>query len=886
MVLIPLAGTWRCEIPGRTADIILPGTLDENRIGYPDMTAAKWHPDAAVNAALQAEGVIATRLTRCCTYEGPATITRRLRTAIPPDRRVFLEAERARFLSLSVNGKPVPPFLPPTISTPYIFEVTGFLTGDDLFSLISDNSYPGWPHDAIVFSSAATDETQTNWNGLLGFLHLRVENPVFLHAVRVYPHGQKLDICAVLSAAVPWHGVLRAESEALAEPARAEGSVEPGLHEIWFRNLPLVPDVRRWDEGEGNLYTLSVSSEGLETKTVSFGVRDFGNQSGRLALNGRGFFLRGETNCALFPETGHPPMEVEAWTDILKTYRAYGVNCVRFHSHVPPEAAFEAADRLGMLMQPELSHWNPRDAFEQEESFAYYRDELTRVILQLANHPSFVMLTLGNELCTGELGRRRMDALLALARSLDPTRLYANASNAHYGALGCDLNSDFYTSERYFEEKIRATCANMQGPLNHIYANAKLNYSSVIKKIHETYPRPVFSFEVGQYEVLPDFAEIDEFQGITRADNLALIRAKVREANLEAEWPLRVEASGELSRLCYRAEIEAALLSEGMSGISLLSLQDFTGQGTALVGMMNSHLKPKPYPFAAPERFESFFRACLPLVMLNRFTYESGERLSARVRMANYGKQDLTGCLRWTLGSLTGDLPAATAPCGGLADLGVLEITLGDQEIGALSLRVSFAGWENAYPVWVYPPAGPVCPEGVLEARHFNDSVKAVLAAGGVVYLSPDSCPESLPHSIQAQFSTDFWSVGTFPGQEGGMGQLIDAAHPIFRRFPTESHTDWQWWPMANQRAFILPEPLRAIVTEMDSYATMRPMAQMLEARFGNGRVLLSSLGLHQLQQYPEARALQAAIYHYLSSADFAPDQFITEETLRFLVSQ
>ena len=89
-----------------------------------------------------------------------------------------------------------------------------------------------------------------------------------------------------------------------------------------------------------------------------------------------------------------------------------------------------------------------------------------------------------------------------------------------------------------------------------------------------------------------------------------------------------------------------------------------------------------------------------------------------------------------------------------------------------------------------------------------------------------------------------------------------------------------------NQRAFILPEPLRAIVTEMDSYATMRPMAQLLEARFGNGRVLLSSLGLHQLQQYPEARALQAAIYHYLSSADFAPDQFITEETLRFLVSQ
>ena len=70
------------------------------------------------------------------------------------------------------------------------------------------------------------------------------------------------------------------------------------------------------------------------------------------------------------------------------------------------------------------------------------------------------------------------------------------------------------------------------------------------------------------------------------------------------------------------------------------------------------------------------------------------------------------------------------------------------------------------------------------------------------------------------------------------MGQLIDEKHPIFRKFPTSFHTDWQWWPMAGQRAVILPERMQTIVAEMDSYAFLRPMAQLFECRCGNGKLL------------------------------------------------
>ena len=113
------------------------------------------------------------------------------------------------------------------------------------------------------------------------------------------------------------------------------------------------------------------------------------------------------------------------------------------------------------------------------------------------------------------------------------------------------------------------------------------------------------------------------------------------------------------------------------------------------------------------------------------------------------------------------------------------------------------------------------------------------------------------------------------------MGQLIDSSHPLFRDFPTESYSNWQWWPMATQRAMILPERMDAIIAEIDSYALLRPMAKLFECRCLKGRILVSSMGLQQLQQYPEARALQHSIYAYLNSDDFCPKQSMTLSALK-----
>lgn len=782
------------------------------------------------------------------------------------------------------------------LSTHHIFELTGIWQGEHDITFLSDNSYPDMPHDGIVYSSAATDETQTNWNGVLGFLRLRVEEPVFISGVRVYPRGGKLDVRVAVESDREWSGDISVSSQALQGPAEKPVALKAGRSEIEFAGLDIRESALHWDEYEGNLYKLTAELSGsglpVQEKTVCFGVRDFGpDDDGRLALNGRTIFLRSEANCAEFPETGYCPMGVEDWMGIMETYKSYGINCMRFHSHCPPEAAFTAADRLGILMEPELSHWNPTDAFSSQESWDYYRIELTQTLRMLANHPSFVMLTFGNELQADELGHKRMDELLDMAHKEDPTRLFANGSNTHYGQLGCDPKSDFYTSNRFHDLYLRGTDANMRGYINQKYPSARENYDKSMEALRETYQKPVFSFEVGQFEVLPDFEELEDFHGISDPANYRWIRDRVEKRGLMPLWKKYVEATGELSRIGYREEVEAAMRTEKMSGISLLGLQDFPGQGTALVGMLNSHLKPKPYSFAQPERFREFFTDRLPLALLPKYTYENTETLELPIRVANFGKQEVSGqgyCRLEGPGVLIeAVLPYAICPMGRLTDVGVLSLPLsGVAEPAKLELTVSIADISNRYPIWVYPPVKPVCPEGVHETAVLDEASLAVLKSGGTVYLTPPSTPEALPHSIQAQFTTDFWSVGTFPSQEGGMGQLIDSEHPIFRGFPTESHTNWQWWPMASQRAMILPRKMGCIITEMDSYAFLRPMAKLFECRCGGGKVLVSSMALQDLQQYPEARTLLDCVYRYLVSPEFKPTEELSIEELSGLAAK
>ena len=255
---VSLHGIWTADIgDGKSYSMQLPGTLDENGIGYKDTGANQWHPDADLgneDKAFQSDE-IATRFTRRFTYEGEARLTRHIDGKIwnaiagevTAGKRIFLDAERARVLRLLVDGREVPDCVEPSVSTVHIFELTGLLNENSELTLLSDNSYPGLPREAIIYSSAATDETQTNWNGVLGYLDLRTEKQVFVEDIRVYPLKDTVTVKMNLYAGRPYNGEICLHCDALQEDAKQSVNTQNGLTEVVFEELSLKENVLRCD---------------------------------------------------------------------------------------------------------------------------------------------------------------------------------------------------------------------------------------------------------------------------------------------------------------------------------------------------------------------------------------------------------------------------------------------------------------------------------------------------------------------------------------------------------------------------------------------------------------------------------------------------------------
>ena len=892
---------------GKTSDMKIPGTLDESNIGYTDSGYIEGDMDVTrefqedLEDAEEEETVILTRFTRKYTYTGPVRISRMLNYQETPGKRLFLEVERARVLSLYIDGQEVPYYNVPSLVTPHIFEVTGLLNGNHMVTFVSDNSYPGLPKEEIFRSAMANDDSQTNWNGLLGYVRLREEEEVFAERVIIRPQPEgTLSIYLEISSLEPGTEAVKISSPVLRHDYEQEFTLKKTYQGFMAGGLKVRDDAERWDEEDGKLQRFTVTIRGAE-KTVRFGIRNFvKDENGYLSLNGRRVFLRGETSSAVHPETGYLPMDAARWTAILRRYREYGVNFVRFSSHCPPDAAFTAADELGMFLMPELSLRKPGGEYLAEAGMDYYTGELTQILRTYGNHPSFVMLSFGTELSPDEGGAEFLEKLMKTAKGVDSSRLYTVSADTSLGGTALFRNTDFLLAANYGVSQLRGTfaaesrAAGMQGFLNNEYPDERKDYRKEVNALRTLKKIPVISLDAGQYETLPDFHEIDLFYGFLSPDNLRYMRNAAEERDLVKNWDRYVEASGELARRCYRMELERAFRTENLSGITLRSLQDYPGEGLAAVGMMNSHLQPKPYPFSDPKRFRPFFRETMPLLLLERYTYNYGDILSADVRFVNYGKTPVTGVpeyrvkgddvlLKGTIGE------EVTAAPGGLTDLGTLTLPLTAQALGVVKARkltvtVTFAKCENSWDIWVYPLELPVCPESIYETQVLDYNAWRVLDEGGRVFLTPPATREALPQSIRMQFSTNFWSVYEHSRQNGTMGQFIDKEHPVFRDFPTDEYTDMQWWPMTDARAVVLPRDVKSIVTVLDSTFYLRPLSQLFEFRVGSGSILFSSMGLKEKLIYPEARALLSGIYRYMDSFDFSPGEELRPEELKKLV--
>jgi hypothetical protein len=119
----------------------------------------------------------------------------------------------------------------------------------------------------------------------------------------------------------------------------------------------------------------------------------------------------------------------------------------------------------------------------------------------------------------------------------------------------------------------------------------------------------------------------------------------------------------------------------------------------------------------------------------------------------------------------------------------------------------------------------------------------------------------------------------------GTLGILCDPSTPALATFPTEFHSNWQWWHLVkNARPIILddtPAGYCPIVQVIDNFARNHKLGLIFETRIGPGKLLICAIDLLGHQDKPEARQLLHSLLQYTGSQKFAPKTEINIELLK-----
>lgn len=814
---------------------------------------------------------------------------------IPDDwagKDISLFLERCHWESrLYVDGKPIG--MQNALGAPHRYDLTGKLSaGKHVLMLCVDNRVKNI--DPGENSHSISDHTQGNWNGVVGDMFLEVKPEVNVASVKIMPErlAKKVSVSASLMNRYDKEAAVKLEMAVGEEKIQQSYTLKPGVNQVTM-SLPLKGDIQCWDEFSPALYDLKLSvkeEESGETDvyTDRFGFRDVKVADGKLTINGRQLFLRGTLDCAAFPKTGFPPTDVESWKKNFAVIKAHGLNHVRFHSWCPPEAAFEAADEMGLYLEIECSSWANQSTTigDGGDLDRFIWEESERIVREFGNHPSFCMMMYGNE-PAGEGSNAYLTNFVTTWKKRDARRLYCSGA----GWPNLPVN-DFLSDST---PRIQAWGQGVNSIINAQAPRTDYDWSDYIGRFQQ----PMVSHEIGQWCVYPNFKEMAKYDGVMRPRNFEIFQETLAEngmANLADSFML---ASGKLQALCYKADIEAALRTKDFGGFQLLGLSDFPGQGTALVGVLDVFWEEKGY--IRPEEYRRFCNTTVPLLRLPKLIYTNQETLKGSLEVAHFGAAPLQETsTSWTLKTKDGKVVASgklahrPVGIGNCIPLGQLEIPL--DKVAApscLTLEATLGAYSNSWHIWVYPADGQKVngEDRILMTDRLDARALQRLQEGGSVLLSlrKGSLPAEAGGEVQIGFSSIFWNTAWTLGQAPHtLGILCNPAHPALSEFPTEYYSDYQWWDAMSHSGAIeiakIDKDLHPIVRVIDDWFTNRPLALLFEAKVGKGKLLVSGIDFWQdMSQRTEARQLLYSLKKYMCSDRFQPTEEVDVKDLRIL---
>ncbi|MBE5963066.1 MAG: glycoside hydrolase family 2 [Lachnospiraceae bacterium] len=855
--------------------VMIPGTTETGKIG-------EFHREEGQTLYLSRNYPIA------------ATVFYKRYITIPEDwdgKQIELFVERTKKSMVYVDG--VPKSSSEEMVAPARHLLGALSSGRHELVIAVDNDLSKeWFPSQLTGGHQFTEHTQTNWNGMLGGIFLKKIEEVEISDLKAIKQKGKSAV-QIMFKADSCHDQQVFVSVTLEEKEgkvlsryRQKAEFNKGTNTVHNICLLSPNEIKGWDEFTKALYILTVTITGMEgealgKKTIQTGFLDAAATGNRLKINGRTVFLRGNVDCCIYPLTGFPPMKKDEWIEIFDKMKEYGMNHYRFHSWCPPEAAFAAADEMGIYLEIEMSLfavplYEETDAEYDSRLMKYLYKEAETILKEFGHHPSLLCFAVGNEL----LGNpKAYEKLLRFMKGIREDKLYTQGANNFLEDPKPNKEDDVWITMRAGKGiNSRASYSHNDLPLGHIQTKERIGTCADYKESIENTPLPLIVHEVGQYQFYPNYKEQEKYTGVTCSTALAYFKQKLKESGMMEEADAFYDAAGKLAVLCYKEELEAFMRTDGLTGFQLLGLQDFPGQGTALVGVLDSFLDSKG--FISPKEWRTY---CSETVLLGKFpsyVYEYGDEIPVEVVLHHFGAEAVKGILtiRLTIdGNTISEIHSESVLCmpGQNTSIGTWKVSTGTGDLKKAAravLSLSFADYSKEYPLFLYPNEPLEDAGSVIVSSQFTESEKEALNQGKTVFIASDHLAEG----IEGFFPTDFWCYPMFkeaclssgrPLAPGTMGLLIDNTHPALSDFPTDTYSEWQWQQLTvHSTGYILdthPE-IKPIVQVIDNIFRNHKIGLLFEAPCKKGRLLICGIDLLNNLSIPEFRQLYNSTLRYL----------------------
>jgi beta-galactosidase len=818
--------------------------------------------------------------------------------------------------------------------------IDGRLVGED-DSLVCEHKFditpfiqPGKPqllvvkldnrmHLPLAESHIHSYHTATNWGGITGGAHIEVLPLSHIERTILTPNASARTIDLEISLSLAEHtpdSAWQVEVEVTTEDGGTIASASipangSGSQRSLSVKLTLGDQAQLWSDRHPKLYraSLHLKHQGVlkDSYSLRFGLRSIGTQGKDIVLNGSPIYLRGYVDCCIFPLTGYPVWDREHYRQQFRTVKDYGFNHVRLHGWTAPKPFWEAADEEGMLVQTELPHWsnwyNPRDSKVPEAVHDFFQRELERIIRTLNEHPSFILLSPGNEL-TSQQGHPALNELVQTAREIDPSRLYTD--NTGFGELPAhDREGDFYIPT-----------LNWHTPY-HIDDAATPNTREDYEKVTVLSDKPLIAHEHGQFTMYVRPSEVSKYSGILRPNWLYTTLETLEAKQLTGRVDEFIEATGSLLVRSLKEAMERARRTAGLSGIQLLDIRDFPGQGHATTGILDVFWDSKG--IIEPDAFRSFNDETVLVMRSSGRTFFAGEAHTVEIECSHFGSKSINeAALRWELTSdgqtiRSGSFHDLHIPQGRLHFIGRIQV---DAEANAtlaqaLELRVTLEYQEtrvlNQWEFWAFPRTQKLQNEsriwsnvwslrpalsgadfrqqfGINWLSHKEEKgtelaitdqlsrfVLQYVLDGGSAWLMVK--PGIMHDEVESKFLPIFWNYLWFPLQSGTTMGMVIHDHPLMSRFPHDGKSNWQWYHLVDKTPAIgldsVPQ-VKPIVEVIDNFNRAKKLAYAFEVRIGKGKLFVSSFRLHEKYDIkrPESAYLLQQTIQYLRSDQFNPD--------------